>query len=471
MRRSRRSDTGATRVIAATIGIGRLTAAGDHVDVAGARDASSRFTDGHDVRSDRRRRQVDELLAMAPAVPRCADVRRRRRGVEDDARSRRSPGMATSPSMPSAVVGTPSAPRARQAVGCRDRSRPGAHLAAPSTRRSTLIIRSVPMLPEPMMATATLSEATVLRTSQTTWPRPPISASKRSPAATGTIGPSAPVRTTSPARSGAPSAEPSVPPARAPRFSGSSEAGRAGPRRHDFVPSAVIVMHGVAQVETVESSSPVRPARSRPQDALSAIVSAMRDVPVARCGCRRSPARATTCADGATRRRRRSAAPCRGRTPSTSAISASIRRLHQPGPRIGLPDIAHHHVGEQDAEVRLVDTELALHRQRGQADLAPDDAPPGRQRALGADVLNRIGGVEIIGTDQIPDRVAGLLSLDGLRQPVGRRDPDRIVGRCLNVANHVHVRPGPSQRQNQHPIISSVNYNLEIFYNCRLSGH
>ena len=75
-----------------------------------------------------------------------------------------------------------------------------------SERRRTLIIRSVPMLPEPMTATLVLLMLGSLRWANVTdtEPSPEIWASNVSPAATGTIGPRAPERMTCPARRGSP---------------------------------------------------------------------------------------------------------------------------------------------------------------------------------------------------------------------------------------------------------------------------
>jgi hypothetical protein len=62
--------------------------------------------------------------------------------------------------------------------------------------------------------------------------------------------------------------------------------------------------------------------------------------------------------------------------------------LDQPAAVDGLA-VAVFHVGEQHAEVGLIDAQLLLHRQGRQADLAPAQAPTGRQGGQGVDLLQR----------------------------------------------------------------------------------
>ena len=64
--------------------------------------------------------------------------------------------------------------------------------------------------------------------------------------------------------------------------------------------------------------------------------------------------------------------------------------LDQPAAVDGLA-VAVFHVGEQHAEVGLIDAQLLLHRQGRQADLAPAQAPTGRQGGQGVDLLHGVG--------------------------------------------------------------------------------
>jgi hypothetical protein len=67
--------------------------------------------------------------------------------------------------------------------------------------------------------------------------------------------------------------------------------------------------------------------------------------------------------------------------------------LDQPGAVDGLA-IAVFHVGEQHAEIGLIDAQLLLYRQGCQADLAPAQAPTGSQGGLGVDLLHGVGVVQ-----------------------------------------------------------------------------
>ena len=119
-------------------------------------------------------------------------------------------GIATSPSTP--VGGGGHAEPARPGPGRRSpgRCRPSPPSAASRDSRSTLIIRSVPMLPDPITATLVVHRAT-LPPPRRTRDRDRAEAGdprlvRRARRSTGTIGPSAPDSTTSPARSGSPAA-------------------------------------------------------------------------------------------------------------------------------------------------------------------------------------------------------------------------------------------------------------------------
>ncbi|MNH04322.1 hypothetical protein D3C79_636140 [compost metagenome] len=72
--------------------------------------------------------------------------------------------------------------------------------------------------------------------------------------------------------------------------------------------------------------------------------------------------------------------------------------LHEAGPGDRLA-VADFHAIEQCAEVRLIHTQLLLHRVRGQTDLAPGDTSPGTHLALGIELLHLVGvgdGIKLI---------------------------------------------------------------------------
>lgn len=92
-------------------------------------------------------------------------------------------------------------------------------------------------------------------------------------------------------------------------------------------------------------------------------------------------------------------------------------RLHDPACRDRQP-IAHRHVGEQHPEVRLMHTKLPLHLRRGQPDLAANQPAASGQRALGVEVLHRIGGIEVIRHEQVADWWARL-PIGGLPKLIG----------------------------------------------------
>ena len=66
------------------------------------------------------------------------------------------------------------------------------------------------------------------------------------------------------------------------------------------------------------------------------------------------------------------------------------------------------HVVEQDAEVGLVDAQLLLHRRRGEPDLAAHHRGPGGEALVGVAALDRVGGLQVVAADEVPDRQAGL---------------------------------------------------------------
>ena len=90
--------------------------------------------------------------------------------------------------------------------------------------------------------------------------------------------------------------------------------------------------------------------------------------------------------------------------------------------------MADSHAGKQRAEVGRTDTQLLLHGQRGQTDLASDQALARRQAALRVDVLHGIGGGQRVhaaggcgghGIKRVAQRGAGRATVLGLPQRFG----------------------------------------------------
>ncbi len=111
-----------------------------------------RTVDGwYDVRSKGGRRQIDHGLAVLAQHGVMVLVGSSRSCIEDQLIEGNS-GIATSPSIPRAVVGTP-----RRAARCSPGDSGSIPTKAPISstfeRRITLIIKSVPIFPEPMIAT------------------------------------------------------------------------------------------------------------------------------------------------------------------------------------------------------------------------------------------------------------------------------------------------------------------------------
>ena len=312
------------------------------------------------------------------------DVRAGRGGVEHDVDVVEDAAGAAGLRRLRAVVATPMRCGARQAVG--GGSMPTiAPISMCRPWRRILIIRSVPMLPLPMMAALSLRghgwflASDVMRVhparlqAARSVPHAAHAADRgddRSPGATGTIGPSAPVMITSPALSGLPSAA---------NLRASQSAALSGWPRH------------AAPVPT-ETTSPRR-SIAMPHSCRSTWLSLRGSAPsayeTAARRCRR-PCRAAGCSSSrcGCRRSRWPAAhrPRRDDQPATAwcrrpAGRASARSRPRLRPwaascgRAALPRRRPVHVGEQHAEVGLVDAQLALHGLRGQADLAADQAP------------------------------------------------------------------------------------------------
>ncbi|MFC5143044.1 hypothetical protein ACFPK1_32815 [Actinomycetospora rhizophila] len=81
-------------------------------------------------------------------------------------------------------------------------------------------------------------------------------------------------------------------------------------------------------------------------------------------------------------------------------------------------DAVHCHVVEEHAEVRGVDAELGLHRGVRQPDLAPDHASAAGEAVRGAAALHGVGGVDVVGADEVADRGAGRSRGGGVAQAV-----------------------------------------------------
>jgi hypothetical protein len=104
--------------------------------------------------------------------------------------------------------------------------------------------------------------------------------------------------------------------------------------------------------------------------------------------------------------------------PMTKAISAStlgwIRRSR-------VPAVRNRHVVEQHAVIGLIDAELALHGERDEADLAPDQAAPRREPTFGVDLLRRVGLVDRALGQHLAHRRHGRPRLVGAEDGVGLR--------------------------------------------------
>ena len=259
----------------------------------------------------------------------------------------------------------------------------------------TLIIRSVPMLPGADDRDLDLAHRDRSCRSDT---RDAPSAGDlgrdvASPGATATIGPSAPDSTISPARSGAPYA-PAVSASQADRDERMAEAGRAGADR-DLL--AVLRQRHPARRpgRGRRADRRRRRARTAPQEALSATVSTMRDVPVRDAAVddlERGDARSRW------RRARRPASMPRSRRGRGRARTRSRPRPSAAAARpasIGSPS-AHGHVVEEHAEVGLVDAELALHRRLTSGrSCAPTTRGAGRDPAGDPGRLHGVGRTDV----------------------------------------------------------------------------
>src|SRR5690606_24565131 len=100
-------------------------------------------------------------------------------------------------------------------------------------------------------------------------------------------------------------------------------------------------------------------------------------------------------------------------------------RLQQPVHRHGLAFGAVH-VGEERAEVGLVDPELLLHGRGGQADLAPDHAGARGDPRLRDQILYAVRDGDVVGTEEVAHRTAWCARRRGLFEPV-RGHADRGV--------------------------------------------
>ena len=235
--------------------------------------------------------------------------------------------------------------------------------------RMTLIIRSVPMLPDPMIAQGIFAiYACSFANAARTEPRPEMRASYTSPLLTVTIGPSAPDITVSPAfkrpsdlRHGL-----GEPQRRRQRI---AETGRPGADR-DFVAAHLHHHAAQAQLEAVE----LLRARAEHVEAGGGVVGDRvenADLPVGDARIddldRRQGEfdRAQNVGDG-----------------QALVVEVAPDDEGDLGLDLGLdqlvgghvPPVRNRHVVEQHAVVGLADAELALHGERGEADLAPDQS-------------------------------------------------------------------------------------------------
>lgn len=83
-------------------------------------------------------------------------------------------------------------------------------------------------------------------------------------------------------------------------------------------------------------------------------------------------------------------------------------------------DVGVRHVGEQDAEVRLVDAELRLHGRGREADLAANHGRAGGKAGFGVAVLHRVRGLQVVRADEVTHRRARLLRRRRVKQAGGR---------------------------------------------------
>ena len=311
-------------------------------------------------------------------------------------------------------------PAARPAPARRSRRRcrPSRPRAAWSDSRMTLNIRSVPMLPDPMIATGVVIRLLPSSKTAVSSPSPEIRARKAPGPVTGTIGPSAPDSTTSPARSGLP-----LPAERAgqPDDGGdrAAEAGRAGAGRDDV---AALFQHHPARRRgrRRRARRGAVPSTKAPLEALSAMVSAIvmsqpaiRESTISMAG--------EHVVGGPDHVGRRSARVGRGR--------GRARRRSRPRPAAG--GTATSGIGSRSAyghvdpnstpKSGLTTPQLGLHGPRGQADLAAHDPLAAGQPTVGEHRLHGVRLVLVMVADEVPDRGTRHPGLGGGRPAAARR--------------------------------------------------
>ena len=85
------------------------------------------------------------------------------------------------------------------------------------------------------------------------------------------------------------------------------------------------------------------------------------------------------------------------------------------------------HIGEEDPVVGLIDTELVLHRSRGQTDFVADDPASVADPAVGVVILNCVRVCHIACAEEITYGFTGLVVDMGPIQPVGSILDDCLV--------------------------------------------
>ena len=83
------------------------------------------------------------------------------------------------------------------------------------------------------------------------------------------------------------------------------------------------------------------------------------------------------------------------------------------------PEVADRHVGKEHAEIRLVDTELGLHGERSEADLAADQAATFGEPGSGVDLLDGVGGIRAVQRQAVAQRGDGLAAGDRRLEQAG----------------------------------------------------
>ena len=265
-----------------------------------------------------------------------------------------------------------------------------------------------------------------------TVPRPAMFASKASPGFTGTMGPSAPESTTSPARSGR-LRRASSPASQAIALSGL-------PRHAAPVPFETTSSRLVICICRARRSKPSRRRTGPPkyEESRGGVVGDGvddADVPIG------DPAaddleRGHRIRDGAQHVGDGRRFDVDVAIEQERHLGLDLRLQHAPGGD-GLV-LGDHHVGEQDAEVGPIDAELLLHGAGGQPDLASDQATSLRLPVGRVLLLDGVGGVDV---------ELGQLRPDGRdrRAGVGRADPGgefAVFGLLVHLKNPICLSGG-----------------------------